>query len=215
MEPSTTNSDKKSTNRLELLGRRVALAAAIVGLVVAIGTPIAGIWKYAQDYFDARERDAETAERESRKPWLTRQTELYFEAVTAASGVATLSEGKDRDDAMAAVSRLYWGVLSVVEDTGVEEAMVKWKQAAELESQARKDAKSERRGLTGPLTLEDEERFPKLKKARELLQQATLDLAHCVGASLQVQSGWARRDADVSALKKCPYGPQRNESGQP
>ena len=81
--------------------------------------------------------------------------------------------------------------------------MVHWKKAWELEEAARAKAKFERGQTQIALTLEQEASFDDLKTQRDRLQQATLDLAECVGASLQ--TGWTRLDAPVQPGKRCRY----------
>jgi hypothetical protein len=61
---------------------------------------------------------------ERRQPFLERQMRHYFEAVAAASKLATLEDGPDRTEALEQFWHLYWGPLAVVEDSAVERAMV-------------------------------------------------------------------------------------------
>src|SRR5262247_4947331 len=76
---------------------------------------------------EQREKEAQAALREARKPFLQRQQELYFEASTLASKLSTLDHGAEREAARKRFYQLYWGELSVVEDESVEKAMVRFK----------------------------------------------------------------------------------------
>src|SRR5262247_1912938 len=76
---------------------------------------------------EQREKEAQAALREARKPFLQRQQELYFEAATLASKLSTLDHGAEREAARKRFYQLYWGELSVVEDVLVEKAMVRFK----------------------------------------------------------------------------------------
>jgi len=60
----------------------------------------------------------------NRQPFLTKQLELCFEASDAAGRLATEPDPVEWEKARRTFWRLYWGVLSIVEDPKVEDAMV-------------------------------------------------------------------------------------------
>jgi hypothetical protein len=60
----------------------------------------------------------------NRQPFLTEQLELCFEASDAAGRLATEPDPAEWEKARREFWRLYWGVLSIVEDPEVEGAMV-------------------------------------------------------------------------------------------
>ena len=64
--------------------------------------------------------------RANRQPFLTKQLELSFEASNAAGRLATEPDPVEWEKARRDFWRLYWGVLSIVEDPTVEAAMVKF-----------------------------------------------------------------------------------------
>ena len=79
--------------------------------LVTIGV---GIWQFADKTAQA-----------NREPFLTRQLELCFEASDAGATLATETDPVLWEKARKSFWRLYWGPLSVVEDSAVEGAMVK------------------------------------------------------------------------------------------
>jgi hypothetical protein len=75
--------------------------------------------KIAQEKISAEQRQA------NRRPFLQKQLELCFEATDAAARVATETNSAEWEKSRLTFWRLYWGTLSIVEDTAVEGAMVK------------------------------------------------------------------------------------------
>jgi hypothetical protein len=101
---------------------------AICGVTVSF---LWGIFEWSQ----ARQSAARQAEFESKKPFLTRQLELYAEA---AKTTAQLSNAIGTDDGQRFERRfweLYWGELALVENVDVESAMREYGKA--LEARAR------------------------------------------------------------------------------
>ena len=141
----------------------------IVGVLLAV----AAFWDGIRRYNDSRDAEARMAAdrareaqvitlRESRKPFLERQLALYFEATRAASQLATLRAGAQRDRARQRFWELYWGELGLVEDDEVAKAMRDFGDALIQVEQG--------------------------KATRDALFQLALTLAHRCRASLQ--SGW-------------------------
>lgn len=65
---------------------------------------------------------AQTRRLEATRPFLERQLNLYCQATAAAAKIATSS---DRSVALDEFFNLYWGELAMVENRGVERAMIK------------------------------------------------------------------------------------------
>ena len=103
--------DEATHRRLDIVTKIVA------GLAVGVGAGL-GIWQY----FD-------TAEKEFRKPYWEQQIELYVQATTAAATLASSSDPVALELAEAKFWQLYYGPLALVEDAGVEAAMVRFGQS--------------------------------------------------------------------------------------
>ena len=61
----------------------------------------------------------------NRRPFLQKQLELCFEATDAAARLATEIKLDELEKSRLAFWRLYWGILSIVEDQAVEGTMYK------------------------------------------------------------------------------------------
>jgi phosphoenolpyruvate-protein kinase (PTS system EI component) len=96
-----------------------------IALIVAAGGFVFGIVQYfRQERLKLEDRRIEAA-----RPFLELQLELY-KAATAASSLLSSSDNEDvRRDAVSRLEELYWGHLSMVEDAGVEAAIVRLKAA--------------------------------------------------------------------------------------
>jgi hypothetical protein len=66
-----------------------------------------------------------TQRQANREPFLKKQLELCFEASDTAGRLASEPDPVEWEKARRNFWRLYWGVLSIVEDPEVEDAMVK------------------------------------------------------------------------------------------
>jgi hypothetical protein len=86
----------------------------LIPWVLSLLTITAGIWQYA----DKRAQS-------NKEPFLRKQLELSFEASDVAARLATESDPEEWEEARKSFWRLYWGTLAMVEDRGVESAMVK------------------------------------------------------------------------------------------
>jgi hypothetical protein len=102
---------------------------AITKVIAAFGLISGGLWtlkKYFDDRANERELSrerAKSAEVEARKPFSSKQLDLYLEAVRIA-GLIAASDSNDREAAERAFWSLYLGPLSLVEDGKVAAAMV-------------------------------------------------------------------------------------------
>ncbi len=139
-------------DNLEKLARWIAIA---IVLAVALWGGITMVSTF--------QTQIETRQIEARKPFLDRQLTLYTEATQVAAIIATSD-----DPVQVAASRqrffeLYWGELSLVENRGVEIAMVNFRNCLMSKDACSKDA----------------------------LQQASLKLAHACRESLAESWGVA------------------------
>jgi hypothetical protein len=125
--------------KTEVVAKYVSLVVLLIGIAIPFYQYVNTLKKDQQEREDKRVHEAEqrnkeveAASREARKPFLERQQTLYFEAASAASKLATLESGAERDTARKRFYHLFWGELSVVEDELVESAMVRFKNTLEL-----------------------------------------------------------------------------------
>ena len=125
--------------KTEVVAKYISLLVLLIGIAIPFYQYVNTLKKEQQEREDKRVHEAsqrnkevEAASREARKPFLERQQTLYFEAASAASKLATLEGGVERDAARKRFYHLFWGELSVVEDELVEGAMVRFKNTLEL-----------------------------------------------------------------------------------
>jgi hypothetical protein len=71
-----------------------------------------------------RERISAEQRQANRQPFLLKQLELCFEASDIAARLATEIDPDEWERARLSFWRLYWGILSIVEDVSVERAMM-------------------------------------------------------------------------------------------
>jgi hypothetical protein len=72
-----------------------------------------------------RQKDLEIRSVEAKKPFLDRQLALYTEASQIAAKIATSTDSNELEISQQRFWALYWGELALVENKGVESAMVK------------------------------------------------------------------------------------------
>lgn len=133
------------------------------GAAAAIGTVAIS----ATVFLIQRGQSIDDFERETKRPFLEKQFELYGEAVTLASGLARAAHQNELPPA-ALVNRfweMYWGPLALVEDSRVEEAMV----------------------LFGRSLEDNSAKFD--NECSKMINQASLALAHTARESLEEQWG--------------------------
>ncbi|MBV8566303.1 MAG: hypothetical protein JO366_17760 [Methylobacteriaceae bacterium] len=87
----------------------------VVPWLLTLVTVGVGIWQFSQQQQEAH-----------RQPFLQQQLDLCFQASDAAARLATETDPAEWEKARKTFWRLYWGTLSIVEDRGVEEAMVEF-----------------------------------------------------------------------------------------
>jgi len=127
------------TKKIEIIAKYIGLLVLVVGLAIPFWQYVVTLEKERNEREDKRKfeemqrnREVEAALREARKPFLERQQALYFEATSAASKLATLDRGAERDAAHKRFYHLFWGELSMVEDELVESAMVRFRNTLEI-----------------------------------------------------------------------------------
>jgi hypothetical protein len=116
-----------------------AILALIQGLVPALTGIVGGLWvafTYLDHQKEARVQQATQAEKdgqarliEARKPFADKQLALYLEAAQVAGKLVALNpDDEDWKSTERRFWELYWSELTLVEDKGVEAAMVKFSQ---------------------------------------------------------------------------------------
>ena len=145
----------------------------IVGALGAVGMLVYSVYSYL-----------DTRALEAKRPLLEVQFELYREAVAVSGRLSTVECAVEDVECIETYEKdcqrfrgLYWGGLAVVEDIQVEWAMVKFREALIMEHPA----------LCAPQSIKKIATMPKSDKKEEggNLLRASLDLAHCVNASLE------------------------------
>ena len=126
-----------------------------------------------------------------RGAFLERQLELYFEAAAIASKIATSSEGADEESAKRRFRELYWGELAVVEDAGVQNAMVEF---------GRILSKSDKSACLGEEQIAQRATEPTEAVVKVCLLRGALDLAHAARKSLE--ESWKVGLLDLPALRQ-------------
>jgi hypothetical protein len=114
----------------------------VSGWIIAVGTAVAGVWKYVDQKADAHAKDSlarqdalahqlveeqrsdETRRLELRKPFTVKQQEIYFDLLntTAILGNRYMNEPEWREAALH-FWVLFWGAVPVVADEGVALAL--------------------------------------------------------------------------------------------
>jgi hypothetical protein len=87
--------------------------SVVVPWVLTIVAAVIGAWQFILQQQQA-----------NRQPFLQKQLDLCFEASDTASRLATEPDPIEWEKDRRTFWRLYWGTLSIVEDPGVEGAMV-------------------------------------------------------------------------------------------
>jgi hypothetical protein len=107
--------------QLELV---VAIIAGIVAVVSALIAYMAQVSAArSQSQVALLQLSAQHAH-ERQKPFVEAQLKYYFEATETATSIPRTSDGNAREKLVRRFWQLYWGPLAVVEDKGVEAAMV-------------------------------------------------------------------------------------------
>lgn len=124
----------------------------LLSVMGALGTFLWSVYVWKEDQQQQREAaqraartTSETRRIEATQPFLDRQLKLYTETTQIAAVLSASDDANERAKAGRRFWELYWGELAMVEDRGVETAMVAFGRA--LESGAPKER-------LGPLSLQ-------------------------------------------------------------
>jgi hypothetical protein len=96
----------------------------VIPWLLTIVASLIGVWQFTAQQRQASESLAVEQQQANQKPFLEKQLEVSFKAVDTAAALATDTDPEKWEQDRVAFWRLYWGTLSIVEDTGVESAMV-------------------------------------------------------------------------------------------
>jgi hypothetical protein len=126
---TTDDSGRKITNETEIeqpsIWNRATPIATIVGIFVAIITAWGTIFGYFRQIYQdkfTQKMEIETKARESKKVFLDKQSEIYFEAVSLVGEIVTKKTPTDKD--LSDFDAMYWGPLPMVADENVSQAII-------------------------------------------------------------------------------------------
>lgn len=100
---------------LKSIGTFITILSVIIGVVISV-----------MNFRIAKEKEAESRKIEAAKPFLELRQKLYLEALNNASILAS-KDLHSEDDVIKAKKRfseLYWGELSLIEESSIEELMI-------------------------------------------------------------------------------------------
>ena len=105
----------EKSEMLKSVGSFVTIISVIVGVVISV-----------MNLKTAKEKEAESRKIEAAKPFLELRQKLYLEALNSASILASKSLHSEEEimKAKKRFSELYWGELSLVEDSDIEKKMI-------------------------------------------------------------------------------------------
>jgi hypothetical protein len=182
--------------------QQIALAW-LQGLVPAMTAIAGGMWiafTYLRNLKETHQETLRQAQRdeisrsiEARKPFLSRQLDLYFETATVVGKLATT---KDRtspiwSDNRARFEQLYWSELSLVEDLNVSQAMA----GIRVDLDALATAENP---LLDDTPQSRAKRAKRIDKAEAKLQDSALNLASTLKKSLE--NSWVV-DSGITLIK--------------
>ena len=118
---------EKEANNLDSILKLIQVLSVVVGAVISILSFNNARVKEAE----ARKSDFEKRQIEAAKPLLELRQKRYMETIEAVSVLATPDKHtpQELDKARKRFEELYWGELSMVEEKGVEAAMVRVRQS--------------------------------------------------------------------------------------
>jgi hypothetical protein len=103
-------------------------ADAISKIVAAAGVVGGGLWALIV-YFEGRRSDGRTAALAAKQPFLAKRLELYLEATSCVATIVVSLDDGEVARAKLKFWNLYWGPMSMIEDSRVEAAMKEFKTA--------------------------------------------------------------------------------------
>ncbi|TWB93209.1 hypothetical protein FBZ93_111248 [Bradyrhizobium macuxiense] len=167
---------------LRIMQAWLPVLTVVGGAIWALTTFLAHERDTARDLAQQVDKEAKTRAIEARQPFLKKQLSLYYEAASVAGKLVSLSSPNEPEwhDSERRFWELYWSELAMVEDPPVETAMVGFSDALNNYKAAHRNA---------PAADAD-----KLQDARRPMNNAALDLAHAIRASISTQ--WDYRDSN-------------------
>lgn len=105
----------ESAEKLKSIGAFITTLSVVVGIVISV-----------MNFRIAKEKEAESRKIEAAKPFLELRQKLYLEALNNASILAS-KELHTEDEVAKAKKRfaeLYWGELSLIEESSIESTMM-------------------------------------------------------------------------------------------
>jgi hypothetical protein len=165
---------------LRILERLLPVLTVVIPAVWAFYTYLDHQKEIARAAAAQSAKEASTRLIEARRPFLEKQLQLYFETAHVTGALITFRLGAEWDKNRTRFWELYWSELSMVEDHGVEAAMVKFGQA-----------------LDDWMAIGDDTRNKPEKQSP--LQEAAYELAHAMRASIERE--WSGAPSPVTDLK--------------
>ncbi|HEY0074672.1 MAG TPA: hypothetical protein VGB77_11260 [Abditibacteriaceae bacterium] len=123
-----TAAEKRKKERHEFFIRYLAIVFPLIVTMVPLwlkqqSDKAKDVTRQHTEYLQRIEANR-NARRESQKPFLSKQLELYFEAAKVTARLANTTDKAEQKSLKIRFNELYWGELAVVEDDNVKEAMV-------------------------------------------------------------------------------------------
>ena len=163
--------------------------------LAAIGAVGVSLFQYLdqrKDEIAQRDLEIVTQDRQSKQKFLDKQFELYTEAITVVSRLATRGEYEGREKDRDRFWQLYWGELGMVEDLQVERAMIQVGIALSA-SEALIASEAPGAGLAQKTDLaqktSEAPEASEVPNAKDALEKSSLDLSRCISKSIEVNWG--------------------------
>lgn len=104
-----------NSEKLKSIGSFITVISVVVGVVISV-----------MNFRIAKEKEAESRKIEAAKPFLELRQKLYLEALNSASVLASKSVHSEEEivKAKKRFSELYWGELSLIEESSIEQKMI-------------------------------------------------------------------------------------------
>jgi|SRR5215468_5343799 len=164
---------------------------AVLSLIQALLPPmtaiLGGLWvvfTYIDGQRENHRKELETRRIETQRPFLEKQLTLYFEAAQVTGKLVVLTpDEKLWEDTERRFWMLYWSELSMVEDKGVERAMVTFSKHLQGYTSARKALQEQHQPINDT-------------QMKQQIDGAALELAHAIRASIEARWSSGTRTAD-------------------
>ena len=164
----------------------------IISVILALLTIISGIYQYKK-----------TSDENFKKAFWEKRYDLYTQAINHTSDIANSNSLKESEKSRKEFWKLYWGNMSLIEDSSTEQAMVKFgKFLSACESGV----------ITQEKCFEDSSNNDNLGFTvyrSENLKRLSFELAHCARDSLK--NTWDPVGIESLKENRCPYKKKRNK----